>query len=431
LDALKGRLDGRECDAPTLADVHVWLLLFTDDLVLTSESEVGLQQQLDTLQQLCIERGLIVNVEKTKAMVFNCVDSCQEFVFKGDAIERVQTFKYLGILLETTSNLDNAVEHVGDAIRCSLFALNRRCAELRIMDVKLRCNLFNTLVRSTTSYVCEVWVDSKKIKAIEVVYRGFLKFLLGVRKTISTSIVLTEFGKFPFEHFAWGQALLYYNHVSMTTKDCILGKAWEAQLIMLVAGKKCWVGSVKKWVLNNQPKEVTGFLLPIQSSLEMAPPGFPHTMLNVKRVKHNMQLAFIEELFTNREIGTGVQTRYLRFKGMSYESEGYLCDISCVQLWKALSQFRCGNSQLEVVLGAWKGVLYTERLCQGCDLGKVEDEKHLLLVCPSTQKVKEHFCSTLSFIHINTFAELMQTTNTIALAKFMTCCLYQRIICPP
>jgi len=44
VDALEGHLDGRECDAPTLADVHVWLLLFPYDLVLTSESEVGLQQ---------------------------------------------------------------------------------------------------------------------------------------------------------------------------------------------------------------------------------------------------------------------------------------------------------------------------------------------------------------------------------------------------
>jgi hypothetical protein len=115
-----------------------------------------------------------------------------------------QTFKYLGILLETTPNLDNVVEHLAVVSKCSLFALNRRCAELRIMDVKLRCNLFNMLVCSTTSYACEVWVDSKKIEAIEVVYRGFLKSLLGVRKTTSTSIVLAEFGKFPFEHFAWG-----------------------------------------------------------------------------------------------------------------------------------------------------------------------------------------------------------------------------------
>jgi len=72
------------------------------------------------------------------------------------------------------------------------------------MDVKLRCNLFNTLVCSTTNYACEVWVDSKKIEAIEVVYRGFLKSLLKVRKITNTSIVLVEFGKFPFEHFAWG-----------------------------------------------------------------------------------------------------------------------------------------------------------------------------------------------------------------------------------
>jgi hypothetical protein len=40
-------------------------------------------------------------------------------------------------------------------------------------------------------------------------------------------------------------------------------------------------------------------------------------MLSVKMVKDNMQLAFIEKLFTNRKIGTSVQTRYLRFKGMS------------------------------------------------------------------------------------------------------------------
>ncbi len=184
-------------------------------------------------------------------MVFNSVDPCQEFVFKGDTIETVQTFKYLGILLETTPNLDNAVEHLTVASRCLLFALNHRCAKLRIMDVKLRCDLFNMLVRSTTSYACEVWVDSKKIEAIEVVYRGFLKSLLEVRKTTSTSIVLAKFRKFPFEHFTWGQALLYYNRMSTITKDHILGKAWEAQLIMLVTRKKCWVGSVKKWLLNN------------------------------------------------------------------------------------------------------------------------------------------------------------------------------------
>jgi hypothetical protein len=54
------------------------------------------------------------------------------------------------------------------------------------------------------------------------------------------------------------------------TKDRILGKAWEAQLAMLAVGKKCWAGSVKKWLLQNQPQEVAGSLPLVQPSLEMA-----------------------------------------------------------------------------------------------------------------------------------------------------------------
>jgi len=76
LDALEGCLDGRKCDAPTLANLPIWLLLFVDDLALTSKLEVGLQQQLDTLQQLCVECGFIVNGKKTKVMVFNSADPC-------------------------------------------------------------------------------------------------------------------------------------------------------------------------------------------------------------------------------------------------------------------------------------------------------------------------------------------------------------------
>jgi hypothetical protein len=50
-----------------------------------------------------------VNMKKTKVMVFNFADPCQKFVFESDAIKCVQTFKYLGILLKTTSNLGNVV----------------------------------------------------------------------------------------------------------------------------------------------------------------------------------------------------------------------------------------------------------------------------------------------------------------------------------
>jgi hypothetical protein len=63
--------------------------------------------------------------------------------------------------------------------------------------------------------------------------------------------MLAKFSKFPFEHFVWGQVLLYYNRVSMIIKGRILGKEWETHFTMLVARKKCWVGSMKKWLFKN------------------------------------------------------------------------------------------------------------------------------------------------------------------------------------
>jgi hypothetical protein len=76
-------------------------------------------------------------------------------------------------------------------------------------------------------------------------------------------------------------------------------------------------------------------------------------------------------------------------------------------------------------------VPYAERLCRSCDLGKVEDEEHLLLICPNTQKVRERFCLTLPLTHTSTLTKLMQTTNMVALAKFVACYEYQRTICLP
>jgi hypothetical protein len=82
LDALEGRLDGRECDALALVDVHVWLLLFADELVLMLESKVGLQQQLDALQQFCAEHGVTVNVKKKESWCLTLLTHAKNLCLK-------------------------------------------------------------------------------------------------------------------------------------------------------------------------------------------------------------------------------------------------------------------------------------------------------------------------------------------------------------
>jgi len=49
-----------------LANLKAQLLLFADDLVLVADSESGLQDSMDSLDEFCNTWGLKINTEKTK-----------------------------------------------------------------------------------------------------------------------------------------------------------------------------------------------------------------------------------------------------------------------------------------------------------------------------------------------------------------------------
>ena len=51
-------------------DVLILILLSADDIALISDTIVGLQRQLHLLRDYCLESKLVVNVVKTKVVVF-------------------------------------------------------------------------------------------------------------------------------------------------------------------------------------------------------------------------------------------------------------------------------------------------------------------------------------------------------------------------
>ncbi len=64
---------------------------------------------------------------------------------------------------------------------------------------------------------------------------------------------------------------------------------------------------------------------PINQEVGAPPPsGFPHTMLSVKRVKHNMQLAFIEKFFSNYKIRNQCGDKILMFQGYVIQEQKLL-----------------------------------------------------------------------------------------------------------
>jgi len=163
LDGLEKHLDALDGDnPPQLADIVVKLLLYADDLALMSETPQGLQKQIDVLSEFCVERQLVINVSKTKVVMFEKRCSvAPKFTYRGTTIEPVQSFRYLGLELHNTRGMVVAIDKLTTAGKKALFALRRRCSDLSIIDPKVMCQLFDSLVRLVLSYACEVWTVCK------------------------------------------------------------------------------------------------------------------------------------------------------------------------------------------------------------------------------------------------------------------------------
>ncbi len=202
-----------------------------------SETPQGLQKQIDALSEFCVERQLVINVTKNKVVVFEKRRSATpEFTYRGTTIERVQSFRYLGLKLHSTRGMAVAIDKLTSAGKKALFALCRRCNDLSIRDPEVMCQLFNSLVCSVLSYACEVWTGCTRAKGLQQakqVHRMFLRGILRVNKTTSTFVVLGEFKRYPLGYLWWQQTLKYYDRLRESTPDRLLYCAYQTQLQML------------------------------------------------------------------------------------------------------------------------------------------------------------------------------------------------------
>ena len=173
---------------------------------------------MDTLQAFCNDRGLTVNLGKTKLVVFQhrYVEAQPGLTYAGQAVEQVQSYKFLGLQMHGTKGLTFALSHLKAAAQRASFALLARCTELNITDIPLKLKLFDALARPVMSYSCEVWAllaSNAALMDMERVHVGFLRRLLGVPQSSPVQMIYAELGRLPCTAFWWKQALSYMSYL--------------------------------------------------------------------------------------------------------------------------------------------------------------------------------------------------------------------------
>ena len=106
--------------------LNLYLFMYADDTVLFSENVHDLQKMIDTVNECSVEKGLHINLSKTKIVVFRSkgiVKQNEKWYLNGNFIDICDEFMYLGLLFNYNGSFTNTQKVLTDQGRKAVFYL--------------------------------------------------------------------------------------------------------------------------------------------------------------------------------------------------------------------------------------------------------------------------------------------------------------------
>ena len=352
-----------------ISDTIVAHLLWADDLVLISDSEQGLQKQLDGLQKFCSKNLMIVNELKTKVLVFGSQLKANVH-FNGKHIEQVENYKYLGNILTTAQShkgdiFSNNYDYLSGQSRKAMFSIKKRLKSVGQLPPRIQIHLFENLVRPILLYGSDVWgVNVSTNTPIDKLFFYYMRCVLHVKATTSNVIVIGESGQMPPSVYCHINALCYLKRLHDLPDTKIVKQVYNELNRLHQCGVKTWVTKVCE--LAEQ------YHVDISSNIQNFKKYCKMTVSNC--YKHSWLL---EVTNINRN---PILRTYTMFK-TEFGSEKYIEAISDCRYRIAMTKLRSSSHTLEVERGRYTKpkTNICERLCPVCNV--IEDEIHFLANC--------------------------------------------------
>ena len=131
--ALEVIRNGRHGVTFPIDDFELFILLLADDVVLLSETVIGLQRQLNNLGRAANSLRLKVNLSKSNIVVFRkggYLGQREHWVFNGNHMPVVNAYKYLGIYFSTKLSFSAACRDMASKAKKSIISCNTKIASL-------------------------------------------------------------------------------------------------------------------------------------------------------------------------------------------------------------------------------------------------------------------------------------------------------------
>ena len=359
----------------SLNELKLFLVLYADDQVVFATSPESLQSILTDIETYCRLWGLKINIEKTKAMIFEKGRHSQyDFYIYNTAIEVVDSFKYLGITLFKNGNWYRSqkciAKHASFALH-NLFTIFNNI-ELPIIQ---KCKLFDTLVAPILNFGSKIW-GMHDATDIELIHTKFLRRILGVKKSTNLSALYGELGRTPLAVIRKINMIKYWMKILQQNDSSLVKKIYkmlqEDADRNLNYGGKNWAAQIKS-ILQQHGLE---YVWQLQSEIEIP----------FETIKLRIFDTYKQNWYSAIHNSPRLQS-YSIFKHQ-LELEKYLDVIHEKKSQISLSRFRTSSHDLKIESGRYNSTPRQRRLCRSCSMNKVEDEYHFLLVCPKYRELR-------------------------------------------
>jgi hypothetical protein len=160
------------------------IYMYADDMVLRSPNKEELQRIFLALVEWAGNNSLKINWAKTQQMVFRkggCTAADDNLQYEEDKVEIVNSFKYLGITLQTTGTFRLHIKDKALAAMKAMYDINN----LQHLSLKTAMRLFDTKILPVLTYgIHLIWekLTKKELANIEGVKAKFLKTIMGISK---------------------------------------------------------------------------------------------------------------------------------------------------------------------------------------------------------------------------------------------------------
>ena len=394
--------------------LELFLLLYADDSVIFSENVKGLQTGLDRVKTYCDKFSLKLNAKKCKVVVFSKgkIRNIPRFFIGQEMLEVVSDFTYLGLKLNYNNKLTVAQKDLYDRATRAMFALLKK-SQIHNLPLDLVLDLFDSMVLPVLTYGCEIW-GFEINECVCKLQLKFYKFLLRLRQSTPSMMVLGEVGKFPISVNIKSRLLTFWFKVSSKENKSKLSNLMYRCLHILYQN-----GTHKSKYLSFVENTLNELgltnLWTNQHENNFNPEWFK------EKVKRSLKDQFIQSLYTTVD-NESIYTNYRMFK-REFSQDSFFKLIPqnySVQLVK----FRTTNNKAPVNSLRFTRTIRADRICNKCNYADIGDEYHYLFVCPffhtlRQQYIPQHLYNRPNSIKYNTLMTTTDKKTLLNLTKFI------------